>query len=81
MRLRCFYIFYLIFTHQQVTFKTYDGTADQPQGKHFTVTPLSWNGPTQAGVVRFVNFQLTNEDIKSEIKLLSLKISAGPELK
>jgi hypothetical protein len=45
------------------------------------VTPVSWNGVTQAGTLRVVNFQLTHEDIKAEIKLLSLKISGGPELK
>jgi hypothetical protein len=41
-----------------VVFKTYDGTPDKSEGKKFIVTPVSWNGPTQAGTVRVVNFQV-----------------------
>jgi hypothetical protein len=42
-----------------VTFKTYDGTPDKTEGKSFTVTPVSWNGVTQAGTVRVLNFQVS----------------------
>ena len=74
---------YLIFVKQfqEVTFKTYDGTPDKSLGKKFTVTPLSWNGVTQAGTVRVVNFQVTHDLKDTETTLVSLNLNGNKEIK
>ena len=64
-----------------MTFKTYDGTPDKTEGKKFTVTPVSWNGATQAGTIRVVNFQLTHQDPDEEVKLVSIAISGKDEVR
>lgn len=64
---------------KDVEFKTYDGTVDKSEGKKFTVTPVSWNGPTQAGSQRVLNFQLKFEG--DEPKLVSLTLNGGEEVR
>ena len=66
---------------QEVTFKTYDGTPDKSQGKQFTITPLSWNGVTQAGTIRVVNFQATHEISSTETNLVALNLNGNKEVK
>jgi len=64
-----------------VSFKTYDGTPDKSEGKKFTVTPVSWNGVTQAGTVRVVNFQLTHQDADKEVQLVNVGVSGKEEVR
>jgi hypothetical protein len=45
------------------------------------VTPLSWNGVTQAGTVRLVNFQATHELSDKETSLVSLNLNGNKEIK
>jgi hypothetical protein len=64
-----------------VTFNTFDGTQDKHLGSEFFVTPAFWNKVTGAGTKRIVNFHVTAKSNETEVKLISIHLNGGEEIR